>query len=382
MQRKELPGALEAWESLSTAVALTNATGVVLWINPATEALLGRPRRSVLGHPVSEFLPEMAMWFGENRALDACASVESAVLYGVNPAGYPEGLRVRAALSPVSPKLVQSLASLGSVYGLLEMTPLDESLQMERDALSSTWFEANRDLLRNLAHEIKNPLGGIRGAAQLLDLDLTDEGDKACTAIIIEEADRLQGLVDRFLVPYRTSVQEEMVNIHEVLESVRALVTLEFTDQLQFERDFDISAPDVKADKHRLKQVFLNLVRNAAQALSTVEPAGGRVISLRTRLVRDVLTGTNRVRRALSVRVSDNGPGIAPEMQSKIFYPLVTGRPEGTGLGLSIVQSFVHQCGGTITLESVPGATTFEVLLPLPEPKTRRPSSPGARHGL
>lgn len=225
-------------------------------------------------------------------------------------------------------------------------------------------MDANRQLLRNLAHEIKNPLGGIRGAAQLLESDLVREEDRECTSVIIGEADRLQALVDRFLAPYRQKAQCEEVNVHEVLEHVRSLVAMEFPDGLSFVRDYDISAPNVRGDRARLTQVFLNIVRNAAEVMDGERAEGRAAIVLRTRIVRDVMAGTERVRMALAVDIIDNGPGVPVDMQEKIFYPLVTGRAEGSGLGLSLAQTFVRQAGGTITLESVPGRTVFRVLLP------------------
>ena len=166
-------------------------------------------------------------------------------------------------------------------------------------------------------------------------------------------------MVDRFLAPYRQKAQCEVVNVHEVLEHVRSLVAMEFPDGLSFVRDYDISAPNVRGDRARLTQVFLNIVRMDG------ERAEGRAaIVLRTRIVRDVMAGTERVRMALAVDIIDNGPGVPVDMQEKIFYPLVTGRAEGSGLGLSLAQTFVRQAGGTITLESVPGRTVFRVLLP------------------
>ena len=247
---------------------------------------------------------------------------------------------------------------------LLEAISLDDALREERDAVEENIRAANAELLRNLGHEIKNPLGGIRGAAQLLDADLEREEDREATNIILEEADRLQHLVDRLLLPYRAPKRIESVNVHEVLERVADLLLLEFPVGLTFLRDYDISAPPVRGDRERLTQVFLNIARNAAEATAGLRQEGRAVITFKTRIARDVLTGGERVRTVLQVDIVDNGPGIPEEIREKIFYPLVTGRAEGTGLGLSIVKNFVEESNGRVSVESEPGCTDFTVVLP------------------
>ena len=218
--------------------------------------------------------------------------------------------------------------------------------------------------MRNLGHEIKNPLGGIRGAAQLLEAELENDEDREATSLILEEADRLQHLVDRLLLPYRVPKSMAPVNIHEVLEHVASLLKLEFPSGLNFSRDYDISAPPVWGDRERLTQIFLNIARNAAEAMEKERAIGQAVIAFKTRIARDVLTGGERVRAVLCVDIVDNGPGIPESIRDKIFYPLVTGRADGTGLGLSIVKSFVEEAHGRVSVESEPGRTDFTVLLP------------------
>jgi two-component system nitrogen regulation sensor histidine kinase GlnL len=219
---------------------------------------------------------------------------------------------------------------------------------------------ANRELIRNLAHEIKNPLGGIRGAAQLLEREL-DAPHCEYTQVIIGEADRLQSLVDRLLTPHRMP-RFRAVNVHEVLVRVKGVVQAEFP-AIPVVCDFDTSLPELDADPEQLTQAFLNIVRNAAQAQNGTT-AGPR-IALVTRIARNATLARRRHPLAVAAAVEDNGPGIAPELRERIFYPLVSGREGGSGLGLTIAQTFVVQHGGAIECESMPGRTRFTVLLPL-----------------
>ena len=208
-------------------------------------------------------------------------------------------------------------------------------------------------------------MGGIRGAAQLLESELVRDEDRECTNVILEEAARLQELVDRLLMPYRAPSATGPVNIHEVLEHVRSLIGLEFAQGLTIERDYDISAPAVFGDRGRFTQVFLNLARNAAEAMTEGRAHGTAVIIFKTRIARDVMLAGTRTRTALRIDVVDNGPGVPEHLKERIFFPLVTGRAEGSGLGLALVKTFVEEAGGSITLESRPGRTDFTVLLPL-----------------
>ena len=356
------------WNMLSEALLFTDPEGRLLWTNAAAEILLGRSLKSVAGEPCAAFLPECAEWFLHfaKDPTHLAPVILTGSLTKSLPGGLLEQVRVRASISPVTADAVPMLPDgAGRAAVLIEIIEIEPLLRQDRESAAADVMDANRQLLRNLAHEIKNPLGGIRGAAQLLESELTAPEDRECTGIIIEEADRLQALVERFLAPYRRSESKEEVNVHEVLEHVRSLISLEFPSGLTFVRDYDISAPAVMGDRARLTQVFLNLVRNAAEALESKRKSDDALITLRTRIVRDVLAGSERTRRALAVDVIDNGPGVPEEMQEKIFYPLVTGRAEGSGLGLSLAQTFVRQSGGSLTLESVPGKTVFRVLLPL-----------------
>lgn len=242
---------------------------------------------------------------------------------------------------------------------LLELHELDQRNRIDREERMHDSARVNRELVRNLAHEIKNPLGGIRGAAQLLGAELDEPELREYTQVVIKEADRLQGLVDRLLAPHRPSRPAEQVNIHEVCERVRTIVLAEFNG-LVIERDYDASLPDLVGDKGQLIQALLNLVRNAAQALE-----GKGVIRLRTRIARHVVISRIRHKLALELHVIDNGPGIPDGLLDRIFIPLVTGREGGSGLGLPLALTFVEQHGGLIECESRPGFTDFKILLPL-----------------
>ena len=220
--------------------------------------------------------------------------------------------------------------------------------------------------MRNLAHEIKNPLGGIRGAAQLLELEMNAPALAEYTQVIIREADRLQALVDRLLAPHRKPHVVGDVNVHEVCERVRALIQAEFPRGLAIERDYDISIPDFRGDREQLIQAVLNIAHNACQALAERIAAGDAQLVFRTRVARQVTFGKQRYRLALELHVIDNGPGVPDSIKDRIFYPLVSGREGGSGLGLTLAQTFVQQHHGLIECDSVPGRTNFKILVPLP----------------
>jgi len=225
--------------------------------------------------------------------------------------------------------------------------------------------DVSKELLRNLAHEIKNPLGGIRGAAQLLQMDMTDKSLIEYTQVIIHEADRLQSLVDRLLAPHRQPHVLGTVNIHEICERVRQLILVEFAQGLTVVRDYDASIPEFEGDREQLIQALLNIAHNAAQALEERMAQGSAILTLKTRIARQALLGKTRHKLALELHIMDNGPGIPPEIKDRIFYPLVTGRAGGSGLGLSLAQNFVQQHQGQIECHSEPGRTDFVMLIPL-----------------
>ncbi len=242
---------------------------------------------------------------------------------------------------------------------LVELQQIDRHLRISKEEQLLAQQNISRMLVKGLAHEIKNPLGGIRGAAQLLELELHEPELKEYTQIIIQESDRLKSLMDRMLGPNKPS-NKEPLNIHRVLERVRQLVIAEGGNNISIATDYDPSIPDLTADKNQLIQAVLNIVQNAVQAM----PQGGNII-LRTRIQRHMTIGRKRYRLAAKIDIIDNGPGINDKLMNQIFYPLITSRAEGTGLGLSIAQSLINQHNGLIECESEPGNTIFSIYLPL-----------------
>jgi two-component system nitrogen regulation sensor histidine kinase GlnL len=261
---------------------------------------------------------------------------------------------------------------------LVEMIEIEQQTRLDREERAHGLAQANKELVRNLAHEIKNPLGGIRGAAQLLAMEVTSKELTEYTQVIIHEADRLQALVDRLLAPHRRPRQVADVNIHEICERVRTLVMAEYPRGLVVARDYDTSIPDFRGDREQLIQAVLNIAHNATRALAGAEGEGGdprycgRIargdaeIVLRTRVARQATFGRQRFRLALELHIQDNGPGVPEDIRDRIFHPLVSGREGGSGLGLTLAQTFVQQHQGTIECDSVPGRTVFKLLIPLP----------------
>ena len=252
---------------------------------------------------------------------------------------------------------------------LIELRENDQQLKLDREERLLGQTQANKELIRNLAHEIKNPLGGIRGAAQLLEMELPDRHLKELreyTQVIIKESDRLQTLVDRLLAPHRRPHIVGDVNIHEVFERVRSLIVAEFPHGLTIKRDYDLSLPEFRGDKEQLIQAVLNIAHNAAQALASRRELGDAEIIFRSRILRSVTIAKVRYRLALDLHIIDNGPGIPAELKDRIFYPLVSGREGGSGLGLTLAQTFVQQHMGVIECDSRPGHTDFHILIALP----------------
>ncbi|QIB65804.1 nitrogen regulation protein NR(II) [Kineobactrum salinum] len=244
---------------------------------------------------------------------------------------------------------------------LLELLPVDRLQRISREESMLHAQETTRAVIRGLAHEIKNPLGGVRGAAQLLAKELPNDELAEYTRIIIREADRLRDLVDRLLGPHQQLVLED-TNIHEIIEHVRNLISAEVSNQLQISRDYDPSLPSLPADRSQLVQAVLNIMRNALQAAEQPERCH---ILLRTRSQRQFTIGALRHRLVCRVDIIDNGPGIPADLQQSIFAPMVTGRANGSGLGLSIAQSIINRHGGLLECESEPGNTRFTLYLPM-----------------
>jgi two-component system nitrogen regulation sensor histidine kinase GlnL len=338
-------------ELLATAVLLLDRARCVIYANPAAENLFALSKKHLVGHrPDQLFMESAALSAAIDKAVRSGATyTEQELELAVNG---KTKLHLTCTVSPVDAR---------DAALLLEFRHIDQQLKIAREERFNEQQQANRELIRNLAHEIKNPLGGIRGAAQLLERELDRAHLIEYTQVVIGEADRLQALVNRLLTPHRVPTFRR-TNIHELLARVRSLVQAEFPP-VTIVSDFDISLPDFDADPEQLTQAALNIVRNAAQALegTTADPH----IRLTTRVARYVTLAKRRHRIALSLAIEDNGPGIPDSIRDRIFYPLVSGRPGGSGLGLTLAQAFVAQHAGAIECESVPGRTVFTILLPL-----------------
>ena len=334
-------------EHLSTAVLVLDRDFRVRYANPAAENLFEFSNKSVAGTPVNQV-------FVETGGL--VAATESAFASGASYTEHEMTLATAANTYQVS-LTVSPLFDTQPLL-LLEFYQIDKHLKIAREERMQLQQQYNRELLRNLAHEIKNPLGGIRGAAQLLEHELPKPSLREYTQVIIKEADRLQSLMDRLLAPSRMT-KLAPVNVHEVLERVRSLILAEHRAGLAIRRDYDTSLPDLMADHEQLIQIVLNIVRNAVQALQ-----GQGEITLRTRVARHVTLVKKSHRLALELKIIDNGPGIPDAIREQIFYPLVTSKEEGTGLGLTIAQTYVAHHGGSIDCDSQSGRTCFTVLLP------------------
>ncbi len=337
-------------EHLSTAVMLLDQESRVAYLNPAAEHLFGLSNTNLIGHPLQHAFTQTDQLFSAIQSALATNSghIEHELTLGTHT------LNHRLHLCCVATPLY-----LGNYALLLEFHTIERPLKLAREEQMLDQTQANRLLLRNLAHEIKNPLGGIRGAAQLLEQELEKPALREYTQVVIQEADRLRSLMEKLLTPQHAP-HFSALNIHEVLERVRSVVLAELPEGLIIRRDYDLSLPDLHGDKEQLIQVVLNIVRNAAQAMH-----GKGQILLRTRIIRQVTLMKKLHRLAMMVQVSDNGPGIPTHLSDKIFYPLVSGRADGHGLGLTLAQDFVSQHQGSIEFESEPGRTTFTVMLPL-----------------
>jgi two-component system nitrogen regulation sensor histidine kinase GlnL len=337
-------------ELLATAVLLLDSHLTIVYANAAAENLFELSKRKIVGRgPRELFADADNLLAAIAKTGDGASYTEQELELTVHG---KQKLHLACTASPVDTR--------GATL-LLEFRHIDQQLKIAREERLKEQQQANRELIRSLAHEIKNPLGGIRGAAQLLERELEEPQLIEYTQVIIGEADRLRSLVNRLLTPHRVPTFRR-TNIHELLVQVKGVVQAEFP-QVAIVSDFDTSLPEFDADPEQLTQAILNIVRNAAQAVAGT--TAGPEIRLTTRVARGVTLSRRRHRLALALSIADNGPGIPEGLRDRIFYPLVSGREGGSGLGLTIAQTFVAQHNGTIECESVPGRTVFTILLPL-----------------
>lgn len=342
------PSAFSGLELLSSAVVLVDDQLVVRYLNPSAENLFATSCRKIVGYSL-------------RRLLGDPAGLESALnnVLRDNWSYTGHNLKVlRAGMETLHLDCTVTPVEVVDARLLLEFRPMDAQLKVAREEQLAHQQQANRELVRNLAHEIKNPLGGIRGSAQLLERELDDPQLREYTQVIIAEADRLQELMSRLLTSHRM-MQPIQLNLHDVIERVRRLILAEFPS-IEVRRDYDTSLPSVTGDREQLIQAILNVARNAAQAMQ-----GCGEIVMRTRAARQVTLAKRRFKLAVQLQVIDNGPGIPDDIRDRIFYPLVSGRENGSGLGLSLAQSFIEQHQGAIEVESRPGRTCFTLFIPI-----------------
>lgn len=338
-------------DNLSTAVLLTDHELRLRFINPAAEMLLQLGASKLRGRRLSELLApgqgliDVLRQALTERTVFTARGLELALLSG-------QVITVDCTVSPLTDTAADTEL-------LVELAQVDRLLRLARDDGIQRAQLANRALIAGLAHEIKNPLGGLRGAAQLLAQELGDGSLKEYTTIIIEEADRLRALVDRMIVP-NPSLARHSLNLHQILERVCNLIEAEYPERIRIEREYDPSLPNFLGDAAQLTQAVLNVVRNAVEALN-----GDGCIRMRTGVERRFTIGNKRYRLVLRADIQDDGPGIAADLIDSIFYPMVTGKNEGTGLGLAIAQDIINKHGGIIQCASRPGETVFSIYLPL-----------------
>src|SRR5690554_138337 len=358
-------------EQLSVAALLLDKNLCVLYANLAAEQLFETSRAHLLNRPITLFFWE------DNDCLDA---FHNALLDQRSYTRREARLHFPSSAQVVTLDYTATPLSETEQQGqqlLVELLPQDRVLHLSRQASLLTANQVTRALVQGMAHEVKNPLGGIRGAAQLLAQQLPNSELKEYTDVIIDEADRLSQLVDRMLGSHQ-QMNFTWINIHQVLERVCLILQAEVGDAIKLVRDYDPSLPELPADLDSLIQVVLNLVRNAAQALLENPSERPATLTLRTRTLRQFTLGTQRHRLVCLVEVEDNGPGIDSKLLKALFYPMVTGRTQGTGLGLPIAQAIVQQHNGLIKCDSKVGSTIFRIFLPFKSKLA--PRSGAARH--
>ena len=341
----------EIIEHLNLAVLMVDEALHIRHLNPAGEEFLGTGVRCALGRPLTNFILDTGDEFIPHirRSIDTGNPVAEREIC-VKRLGAGE-ITINCVITPIP--------AGGETECLLEITRVDHLIRISHEEHLLTESLATRNMLRGLAHEIRNPLGGLRGAAQLLAGELAGEELRCYTDVIIGEADRLDKLVDGMFGP-GVSPQKRELNIHNVLEHVRHLAVAEVPESVTFSTDYDPSIPTLRADRDLLVQAMLNLVGNAVRAVGDQGD-----VCLKTRVLRQCMIGDTCHRLVILVSIVDNGCGIAEELKPQIFFPMVSGSAEGTGLGLPIAQSLVHLHGGLIEFDSAPGQTEFRVLLPL-----------------
>ena len=340
-------------DALATGILVLDAQLCVVYANVAAQTLLAMSFKRARGRPFADLLADKnGLVATLKRARDQGDTFSEREL-AVQPSGpQREPRMLDVTVTPLEGQMT-------GTHLLLELSDTTQRARLARESDLRERLVSSRMMIRQLAHEIKNPLGGLRGAAQLLERELADPSLREYTGVIIGEADRLTALVDSMGGPARAP-HKARCNIHEICEHVYQLLHSEAHASVLIERDYDPSLPDALLDRNQLIQAVLNVGRNALQAVGD----RGR-ITLRTRAVSQVMIGDKRCRLAANLEIEDNGPGVPEEIRTTLFYPLVTMRANGTGLGLAVAQEIITRQGGTIEFSSVPGKTVFSLILPL-----------------
>jgi two-component system nitrogen regulation sensor histidine kinase GlnL len=341
-------------DNLSTAVIVLDSEFAISHANHAAQTLLERSLNLLMGCSIDQFIADSSLdLFRFTQATQHGEGYSD----GEVQLSFTDGRHTQADVT------VTCLNEAVEWCLLIEIRIVDQQKRISQESLHWAQQQAARELIRGLAHEIKNPLGGIRGAAQLLAKQLHSPDLEEFTGMIIEQSDRLRNLVDRLLGPNsRPNLQWH--NIHQVLEKVCTLVSLDTSHSTNIVRDYDPSIPDMCFDQDMLQQAVLNIVRNSLQALQQNVRDSGQ-INIVTRIERQVTIHGLRFPLCVKIQIIDNGPGIPNELKDTIFYPMVTGKKDGTGLGLSIAQTLIDHHRGKIEVESWPGHTEFTLYLPI-----------------
>lgn len=342
----------EGLEYLTASVIICDASFSILYINPSAEALLELSHDQACSQNIEIFLDDVEFF---NHAANTAQESQNAFRENefFIKSKHSKTICVTLTISSIN----------NGVNFLIEMIHMDQQVKIAKEERMFIQQQANTELLRNLAHEIRNPLGGLRGAAQLLEKELDSKSLREYTAIIISEADRLQQLMNKLLTPHQLPAYKK-TNIHEVIERVRTLIVSEFEGEVEFIRDYDISLPEFTADREKLIQALLNISRNALQAMLK-DRSNKSILKIVTRSERQIVFHKKKHSTAIRIDIIDNGPGIPLNIKDKIFYPLVSGNQEGTGLGLSLAQNFISLHKGIIQVESKAGETSFTIILPI-----------------
>lgn len=357
---QETPDQFQGLEHLSTAIMLLDYDCKVMYTNPGAEVMFAFSAKQIKGMSVESVFPDC----------EILASAVNNAKEQQNPFREHEFIISTHRKQSIAVTCTVSPTEAAHTCLILEFQLMDAQLRIAREERMLIQQQANAELLRNLAHEIRNPLGGLRGAAQLLEHELPDNSLREYTQVIIKEADRLQQLMDRLLIPHRVP-KYSPTNIHEVLERVRSLLLAESPNKVEIKRDYDLSLPELVGDREKLIQAVLNIARNAVQAMQDKQTPNSH-ITFRTRAERQVTLARKRYRVAIKLEIIDNGPGIPPDILERIFYPLVSGHASGTGLGLTLAQSFITQHHGMVECKSEPGNTKFTILLPIGSTETKQ----------